>query len=210
MLNIAVVDDQPIIRQGIVELIHLNNSFKVVLQASNGLEAYEQLSNNHVELDLMITDIQMPKLNGIELIKKLRNDNIDLPILVLTTFSDNELLVNAIKAGCNGFLLKDISVEKLNGAIVTVANGNYLLEPQTINQSELTASLPTDDLVEKITDTEKQILRFAAAGFSNKEISSCMHLAEGTVKNYISRILEKTHSRDRTQAVVKAMSWNVI
>ncbi|GLS27867.1 response regulator [Marinibactrum halimedae] len=207
MINIAIIDDQPIVRQGIVELIHINDNFNVVLQASNGEEGLNKIADQAI--DIIITDIQMPVLNGIAFLTQLRASGNNTPVLVLTTFDDNELLVEAIKAGCNGFLLKDITLEKLNNAIQAVASGSYLIEPQTspsvedVNKQSIT-------LTESITDTEKQILRLAAAGFNNKEIASCIHLADGTIKNYVSKILEKTHSRDRTQAVVKAIQWGII
>ena len=207
MINIAIVDDQPIVRKGIIELIHLNSEFKVCSEADNGEQALQNIGETAV--DLIITDIQMPVMNGIEFIAALRESGDKTPVLVLTTFDDNELLVGAIKAGCNGFLLKDITVEKLNQAILTVAAGGYLIEPQTTSPQGGMDSDP-QTLIESISDTEKQILRLAAAGFSNKEIASCMHLADGTIKNYVSKILEKTASRDRTQAVVKAINWKLI
>ena len=207
MIKIAIADDQPIVRQGIVQLIGLNDGFDVTIEASDGQEAFQKLRSASV--DLIITDLQMPVMNGIDLITALRKAGIETPILVLTTFDDNELLIAAIKAGCNGFLLKDITVEKLHDAIESVAAGGYLIEPQTTAVSPA-LDTETQTLTESITTQEKQILRLAAAGFSNKEIADCMQLSGGTVKNYMSRILEKTHSRDRTQAVVKAINWKVI
>lgn len=207
MINIAVVDDQAIVRKGIVSLIEINPNFNVCIEANNGREALSQLQENQV--DLIITDIQMPLLDGIEFVSQLRANNNNTPVLVLTTFDDNQLFINAIKAGCNGFLLKDTDVQKLTYAIETVADGGYLLEPQSIAPAQEADTVSAQGYA-PLTDIEKQILRFAAAGFSNKEIAGCVHLADGTVKNYISRILEKTHSRDRTQAVVKAMQWNVL
>ena len=208
MINIMIVDDQPVIRQGIVELIQIHPAHKVIAQAEHGQEALEKLDPNGLP-DLIITDIQMPVMNGIDFITHLRETYAQLPVLVLTTFDDNLLLVKAIKAGCNGFLLKDVTLEKLNDAIDRVAAGEYLLEPQSTAKGEETFNAD-ESLLENLSEMEKQILRLAAAGFSNKEIAGCLCKAEGTVKNYLSRILEKTHSRDRTQAVVKAIQWGVI
>lgn len=204
MIRIGVVDDQPIIRQGIVSLIELSDRYCVDLQADCGIDALAHLKDT--DLDLLITDIQMPQMDGIALIRQLRLQGNLLPVLVLTTFDEHQLMINAIKAGCNGFLLKDVSLEKLTEAIEVVASGGSLLAPHAmVAESE---NIPA--LVEPLSEKEIQMLRLAAAGFSNKEIAQNMFLAVGTVKNYLSRILDKTHSRDRTQAVVKAIHWGLI
>jgi len=207
MIKIGIVDDQTIVRTGLVQLIQISPKHEVLFEASHGQEALEKLSTHSI--DLLITDIKMPVMNGIELISAIRKTDSKIPILVLTTFDDNELLMQAIKEGANGFLLKDVDLDKLNLAISALASGEYLFEPQILSGAP---SLPENSSaqLEPLSDTEKQVLRFAAAGFSNKDIASNMHLAEGTVKNYVSKILEKTQSRDRTQAVVKAIHWKLI
>lgn len=207
MINIAVIDDQQIVLSGIIELIHLNPDFRVTHTARNGQEA---LANIHFDgIDVIITDLRMPIMDGIEFIKALRASGSNTPILVLTTFSDKDLIIESIRAGCNGFLLKDIDVEKLHLAITQMYNGKSLIEPWTFDDINL-AEFDVSPTTETLTEIEIQLLQLIAAGFNNREISTCVHLAEGTVKNYISRILEKTHSRDRTQAVVKALKWGVI
>ena len=207
MINIAIIDDQVVVRQGIIQLIELNPDYKVIFEAGDGEEGINALADSAI--DIIISDIRMPRMNGVEFIKAIRARKSKTPVLVLTTFDDNEWLLKAISAGANGFLLKDVTLEKLSDAIDAVAAGKYLFEPQSIPCID-SHPLQSQALAEALNDTEKQILRFAAAGFSNKEISSCMFLAEGTVKNYFSKILEKTYSRDRTQAVVKAMSLKLI
>ena len=206
MINIGIVDDQMIVRAGLVNLITINDNHHISFEASNGKEALECL-NNH-SIDLLITDLKMPEMNGIELIKNLRLSDAKLPILVLTTFDDSELFVQAIREGANGFLLKDVEYDKLEHAITAIAAGEYLYEPQVLSNNHSINDLPFS--MESLTDTEKQVLRYAAAGFSNKEIATSMYLASGTIKNYISKILEKTQSRDRTQAVVKAIQLKII
>lgn len=207
MIRIGIVDDQTIVRSGLVQLIQISAEHKVVFEASNGQDALEQLAKHTI--DLLITDIQMPIMNGIELIKSIRQADSKPPILVLTTFDDSELLMQAIKEGANGFLLKDVDLSKLNHAISALASGGYLFEPQILSGDPAQTVSPAAQ-AETLTETEKQVLRFAAAGFSNKDIAQNMHLAEGTIKNYVSKILEKTQSRDRTQAVVKAIHWKII
>ncbi|OIQ46931.1 MAG: hypothetical protein BM565_09165 [Gammaproteobacteria bacterium MedPE] len=206
MINIGIVDDQMIVRAGLVNLITINDNHHISFEANNGKEALEYLKNHSI--DLLITDLKMPEMNGIELIKRLRLSDSKLPILVLTTFDDNELFVQAIREGANGFLLKDVEYDKLEHAITAIASGEYLFEPQVLANNHSISDLPFS--MESLTDTEKQVLRYAAAGFSNKEIATSMYLANGTIKNYISKILEKTQSRDRTQAVVKAIQLKII
>ena len=206
MINIGIVDDQMIVRAGLVNLITINDNHHISFEANNGKEALECLKNHSI--DLLITDLKMPEMNGIELIKRLRLSDSKLPILVLTTFDDNELFVQAIREGANGFLLKDVEYDKLEHAITAIASGEYLFEPQVLANNHSINDLPFS--MESLTDTEKQVLRYAAAGFSNKEIATSMYLASGTIKNYISKILEKTQSRDRTQAVVKAIQLKII
>jgi len=206
MINIGIVDDQMIVRAGLVNLITINDNHHISFEANNGKEALEYLKNHSI--DLLITDLKMPEMNGIELIKRLRLSDSKLPILVLTTFDDNELFVQAIREGANGFLLKDVEYDKLEHAITAIASGEYLFEPQVLANNHSINDLPFS--MESLTDTEKQVLRYAAAGFSNKEIATSMYLASGTIKNYISKILEKTQSRDRTQAVVKAIQLKII
>ena len=206
MINIGIVDDQMIVRAGLVNLITINDNHHISFEANNGKEALECLKNHSI--DLLITDLKMPEMNGIELIKRLRLSDSKLPILVLTTFDDNELFVQAIREGANGFLLKDVEYDKLEHAITAIASGEYLFEPQVLANNHSISDLPFS--MESLTDTEKQVLRYAAAGFSNKEIATSMYLASGTIKNYISKILEKTQSRDRTQAVVKAIQLKII
>lgn len=206
MINIGIVDDQMIVRAGLVNLITINDNHHISFEANNGKEALEYIKNHSI--DLLITDLKMPEMNGIELIKRLRLSDSKLPILVLTTFDDNELFVQAIREGANGFLLKDVEYDKLEHAITAIASGEYLFEPQVLANNHSINDLPFS--MESLTDTEKQVLRYAAAGFSNKEIATSMYLASGTIKNYISKILEKTQSRDRTQAVVKAIQLKII
>ena len=206
MINIGIVDDQMIVRAGLVNLITINDNHHISFEANNGKEAIECLKNHSI--DLLITDLKMPEMNGIELIKRLRLSDSKLPILVLTTFDDNELFVQAIREGANGFLLKDVEYDKLEHAITAIASGEYLIEPQVLANNHSISDLPFS--MESLTDTEKQVLRYAAAGFSNKEIPTPISLAPRPIKTYIRKILEKTQSRDRTQAVVKAIQLKII
>ncbi len=210
-ITIGLVDDQQLVRQGIASLLAISDKVKVVWQADNGINALAKLSEHTV--DLLLSDIRMPELDGINMLKQIRQTGDKTPIIMLTTFDDNELLMASITYGANGFLLKDVSLEKLISAITKVANGGYLIEPSVLQQlaSNHQEQLHVTSLSSiKITSRESEILTLMAGGFSNREIAGSIFLAEGTVKNHISNILLKLESRDRTQAVLKALQLGLI
>ena len=158
--------------------------------------------------DVLLLDIRMPKVNGIELVKILRSQGSTLPILMLTTFDDSELFMQSLQAGANGFLLKDVSLDKLVNAIKTLADGGFVAEPVVMKQ--LNKGLADVPVIEDLTEKERQILKLLAGGFSNKEIANSIFLAEGTVKNHVSNILSKLNTRDRTRAVLIALNQGLI
>lgn len=212
MISIALVDDQALIREGVSRLLQLNPNFKMSWEASDGEEALLKIREHAV--DIIISDIRMPKMDGIELVKTLRENGNDTAVLMLTTFDEHQLFIQALKAGVNGFLLKDVSLEKLHHAVEVVAAGGFLAEPELLQEDAL-QSINDDQLskplsLEQLGDKELQILRYIAAGFSNKEIAAAVFLSEGTIKNHISSILQKMDARDRTQAVVKALRWKLL
>jgi DNA-binding NarL/FixJ family response regulator len=206
LIKVALVDDQQLVRQGIAGLLSLSDDIEIIWQAENGEHA-QKLLNEH-QPQVMLLDIRMPKMNGIELVKYLRQQGNMLPILMLTTFDDSELFMQSLQAGANGFLLKDVSLDKLVNAVKTLADGGFVAEPVVMKQlNKGLANLPViDDLSEK----EKQILKLIAGGFSNKEIAASIFLAEGTVKNHVSNILSKLNTRDRTRAVLIAINQGLV
>jgi DNA-binding NarL/FixJ family response regulator len=205
-IKVALVDDQQLIRQGIAGLLLLSEHINILWHAENGLEAQEQLKQQ--QPDVMLLDIRMPKMNGIELVKTLRAQGSTLPILMLTTFDDSELFMQSLQAGANGFLLKDVSLEKLVNAVNTLAEGGFVAEPVVMKQ--LNKDQMKTPMVEDLSEKELQILKLIAGGFSNKEIASSIFLAEGTVKNHVSAILAKLNTRDRTRAVLIAINQGLV
>ncbi len=206
MIKVALVDDQQLVRQGIAGLLSLSDDIEIIWQAENGEHAQELLMEQQPQV--MLLDIRMPKMNGIELVKHLRQQGNMLPILMLTTFDDSELFMQSLQAGANGFLLKDVSLDKLVNAVKILADGGFVAEPVVMKQlNKGSADLPViDDLSEK----ERQILKLIAGGFSNKEIAASIFLAEGTVKNHVSNILAKLNTRDRTRAVLIAINQGLV
>jgi len=204
-IKVALVDDQDLVRQGIAGLLSLSDKIEVLWQATNGEHALEFIDQ---QPDVLLLDIRMPKMNGIELVKKLRSQGSELPILMLTTFDDSELFMQSLQAGANGFLLKDVSFEKLIGAIETLSNGGFVAEPVVMKQ--LNKGIDIASLTEKLSEKELQILKLMAGGFSNKEIAESIFLAQGTVKNHVSSILAKLNTRDRTRAVLVALNQGLV
>lgn len=208
MIEVGLVDDQELVRHGISQLIELSGIASTKWQCESGEQALEQLRREKV--DVLICDIRMPGLDGISLVKRLRAVGDQQPVLILTTFDDHALFIDALAAGANGFLLKDVSLEKLIEAIQTLAAGGFIAEPRLVSQINTSIGTSKPDSSNALSKKEREVLRLVAGGLSNREIADIIHLAEGTVKNHVSNILTKLDSRDRTQAVLYAIHWQLI
>ncbi|GGF77618.1 response regulator [Alteromonas lipolytica] len=209
MIKVAIADDQLMVRQGIASLLSLRPDIVISWQADNGEQALAMLAQQPV--DILLTDIRMPVKNGIETVQAMRERGDETKVIVLTTFDDPGLFTQAMAAGANGFLLKDVDTAKLHDAITTVYGGGMLAEPVLLNQlSQEQLSTFADPDIEPLSERELDILKLIAGGYSNKEIADTVFLAEGTVKNHVSNILAKLHTRDRTRAVLKALSARLI
>lgn len=207
-IRIALIDDQALVLRGLSALLGDFDDMEVVLEASDAEHVLAALLQRPV--DVIVSDVRMPGLDGIGLIERLREAGDATPVILLTTFDERELMQRAVAAGAQGFLLKDASPEDLHDAIVRVARGATLLQP--ISLGAVRASLPRGSAPSRIhlTEREASILRLIAGGYSNKEIGRNLHLAEGTVKNYVSDLLVKLDSRDRTHAVLKAITQRLL
>lgn len=206
MLNIGLVDDQELVRRGIAGLLALSGKTNIRWEANNGAGALDALVNNPV--DVILADIRMPVMDGITLVKTLRAQHNSTPVLMLTTFDDSELFVQSLKAGANGFLLKDVSLEKLVSSLEALAQGaGFLAEGNMLQEFQ---QLKKNEQKIDLSERELQILRLLAGGFSNKEIARAVFLAEGTVRNHVSNVLAKLDCRDRTQAVLKAINLGIV
>ena len=207
MINVVIADDQRIVREGIVTLLHLTPDIRVVAQASDGEEALRLLEE--LRPDVALFDVRMPKMDGIEALERARQKGFAPKAILLTTFDDDAALARGMKAGIAGFLLKDVSVDDLAKAIRDVAAGKTLIRPAVTDGvvAAVKTSASDDDDVpgEPLTEREREILRLIAAGMNNREIGKALFVAEGTVKNHTSNILSKLGVRDRTRAVLKAL-----
>ncbi|CAE6689249.1 Transcriptional regulatory protein DegU [Xanthomonas arboricola] len=206
--RIALADDQILVRAGLRALLQ-QQGVEVVCEADDGQGLLDALVSTTV--DVVLSDIRMPGVDGIQALQQLRARGDRTPVLLLTTFDDSDLLLRATEAGAQGFLLKDAAPEDLREAIERVAHGETLLQP--VSTDPVRARYQFRDQqppLETFSEREVAILRLLAGGYSNKEIARTLFLAEGTVKNYVSTILEKLGTRDRTRAVLKAITLRVI
>lgn len=214
MIRVVVVDDQTLVRQGIIQLLALDPSITVVGEASDGREALARIPEQMP--DVVLLDIRMPRMSGLDLLRALKALGKLPPTLVLTTFDDDEALFEALASGAKGFLLKDVSLKQLSQAIHFLAAGGTLVQPglteraKQRNQSLDPSRHLRSPLGGPLTEKEREVLRMMAGGFSNREIGEALALAEGTVKNHVSMILHKMDVRDRTRAVLKALELGLI
>ena len=208
-LLIGLADDQVLVRKGLRAVLDAEHGVRVVLEAGNGQDLIDQLMNTTV--DVVLCDIRMPIMDGIEFVSTLRRGANRIPVVLLTTFNDAGLLEKGVAAGANGFALKDIEPDELLQIIRGVVNGEKFLSPQPTNSVRSNRNLPlADDLLEPLDSMDLAVLRLMAAGLSNREIAQRLHRAEGTIKNRVSVILYKLQARDRTQAVLKAITCGAI
>ncbi|MGM7683124.1 response regulator transcription factor [Cytobacillus sp. Hm23] len=209
MYNIIVVEDQAIVRQGLVMMIEQEEQFHVVAQAGNGHEAIEQLEKHLV--DVVVMDIRMPQMNGLEATRIIKQRWPQVKILILTTFNDDEYAMQALKDGANGFMLKTAEPAKLVSAIHSSLNGGMTIHDEVA--AKVMPRLLTDRHREKIdiplTNRELAVTKLVGEGKTNKEISEELHLSIGTVKNHITQILQKLDLRDRTQLAIFAVKNDI-
>jgi len=207
-LRVALADDQALVRGGLRALLE-RQGIVVVFEAVDGGDLLDRMVNESV--DVVLSDIRMPGVDGIDALLRLRERGDATPVLLLTTFDDSDLLLRATDAGAQGFLLKDAAPEDLREAIVRVAAGETLLQPVSTEPVRARFRFRDESVPSETFGTrEVAILRLLAGGYSNKEIARSLFLAEGTVKNYVSTILEKLGTRDRTRAVLKAITLRII
>jgi DNA-binding NarL/FixJ family response regulator len=208
LIRVLVVDDQALVRQGICSLLRLAPEIELVGEACDGSEALSSIARAHP--DVVLLDLKMPRLDGLAVLRTLRQRGSAPPVLVLTTFDDTDLVLDAIRSGARGYLLKDVTLEQLLAAIRELASGGTMIQP-AITERVLRgiSSLPPARRAlgppNPLTERETGILRLLASGLSNREIAHALDLADGTVKNHVSNLLGKLGARDRTHAVLRGL-----
>ncbi len=214
-IKILIVDDQELFREGLVTLLSVQNDFEVVGQAGNGEEAILLTSKNSPDIVLM--DLRMPVMSGVDACSRITQLFPKMKVIVLTTFDEDELVFDALHAGAVGYLLKDVSPEKLFDAIRTANRGEYYLLPKITAKvmaefTKMPRSIKKnqDLFVESLSKRELEILKMVSLGLSNKEIAGQLVIAEGTVKNHLTSIYSKLNARDRMHAVLIAKENGLI
>ncbi len=206
-IQILIADDQWLIREGLASMLEIDDAFLVVGIATDGQEAV--VKAQEVEPDIILMDIRMPNMSGIEAAGIIRQAQPNCQILMLTTFADDEYVVQSLLAGACGYLMKDTSAKELMQAIRLAYAGIYQLGPEiagslvgSLRQAQVT---PTDTADIPLTQREIEILILLANGETNREIARRLVVSEGTIKNHVSNILKSLNLRDRTQAAVYAV-----
>lgn len=210
-VRVLVVDDQQLIRDGIAALLSIRPGITVVGTAVNGREAVEKA----VELgpDVVLMDVRMPELDGVEAVAVLRGRAPECRVVMLTTFDDEEYVVQALRAGASGYLLKDLPAEELAHAIRLAHSGVTQLDSSVAARLAAALPHPAPDppaVAPALSPREIDILRLVARGRTNREIAAQLYLSEGTVKNHVSRILSRLALRDRTQAALRARDLGLL
>jgi DNA-binding NarL/FixJ family response regulator len=212
LIRVYLADDEKLIRQGIRKLLELGEGLQVVGEAADGEEAIARIDREAV--DVLLLDVRMPRGNGLEVLAALKEAGRLPSTLMLTTFDDPELLLQAVRHGAHGFLSKDVSLEELLAAIRAVAEGRTWFQPALTHAVRRgVAERPRFDpepLFERLTERETEVLRLMAGGLTNREIAAALETAEGTVKNQVSSILGKLGVRDRTLAVLRAIEAGLV
>lgn len=206
MIKVMIVDDQALARDGLELIVGASPEIEVIGTADNGANALAKL--DELSPDVVLMDLKMPVLNGVQTTRHICEKFPDIKILVLTTFDADEWVVDAIRSGASGYLLKDSPREEIVKAIKDVAGGKTIVSPQITNTlyRMVKDGTPTDSTIaENLNEREREILKLLANGLSNADIAERIHLAEGTVRNYVSAIFAKLEVSDRTQAA--AIAW---
>jgi len=206
-IRVLLVDDQYLVREGIASLLELEEAIEVVGIAVNGKDAIAQ--SQRIKPNIVLMDVRMPEMNGVEATAKIKQTLSTCQIIMLTTFDDEEFIVQSLLAGACGYLMKDIPPKDLVQAIKLAHAGIFQLAPDAagkltgaIKNRPAAVQQPVDT---PLTARELEVIKLIAKGYTNKDIAKALHVSEGTVKNHVSNILMRLELRDRTQAAIYAV-----
>lgn len=209
-IKVIIADDIMILRQGLKAVLEQDEEIEVVALAQNGKEAYEKCKIHRPDVVLM--DMRMPDYDGAFGIRSIKEDCPNIKVLVLTTFDDDETIEKAVASGADGYILKELEDAKVIASVKSVYDGMsifgnriYQVMKSKMEQPATAASSADNSLEQELTAREKDVLRLVAGGYDNKEISAKLYLAEGTVRNLVSKLLEKLNRKDRTQLAIYAV-----
>lgn len=205
-IRILIVDDHSVVRQGLRMFLNLEDDFEIIGEAGNGAEALEKVAALHPDVVLM--DLVMPVMDGVTAIEKIRQAHPDTEVIALTSVLEDTSVVNAVRAGAIGYLLKDTEADELRKAIKAAAAGQVQLSPKAAER--LMREIRAPESPEKLTERETEVLRLLARGKANKEIALELHISETTVKTHVSNIMMKLEVSSRTQAALYAVRIGLV
>jgi len=209
-----IVDDQTVVREGLAAILGTDPEIEIVGLAGDGQEALQLVAET--QPDVVLMDLKMPVLNGVQATQRLRRSHPEVYILILTTYAGDQWVFDALRAGASGYLLKDTRRDELIAAVKGTAEGKSYLDPSVaarVMQQAIASppgAGPAAAPIEPLTERELQVLRLLTKGYSNPAIAQRLHLARGTVRNYVSVILQKLGVSDRTQAAVEAIRHGLL
>ncbi|OLV15694.1 response regulator [Deinococcus marmoris] len=203
-ITLAIVDDQPLMRFGLRSLFETDDDFEVIGEAGSGLEALELIQR--LKPDVVLMDIQMPELDGVKTTARLHELGLDSRVLILTTFDTENYVLDGIRAGAKGYLLKDVRPQELFDVVRRVAAGEVFIQPSVASKYLHLLTTRQQEL-EHLSPRELDTLRLLAKGLSNKQIARDLEISESTVKNHVKSLLSKMQVRNRTEAALNAGKW---
>lgn len=214
MIKILIADDQMMIREGLRTILDLEEDMEVVGAANNGVEVCKLA--DALRPDLVMMDIQMPQMDGIAALKHIKQSHPDTSILILTTFLEDQYIIDGLASGADGYILKDMNTDKMLAAIRDAASGQFILPVAVASKlakrmSHMEMHRPSgvtgSQLRVRLTERESDIAELMVKGYSNNEIAAALYLSEGTVRNYISNLYRKLNATDRVQASLRLREW---
>lgn len=209
-IKVMIADDHSMVREGIMNLLELDDNIEVVGFAGDGLECIKKLAE--LKPDVLLLDINMPNMNGIEVLQELKLRKSNVKTIMLTIHNEGEYILKAVDIGCAGYVLKDSDSNMLKKAVYTVYSGESFIQPDLIPvlNARLIKKEQEDEQLDKLTKREVEVLILLSEGLFNKEIAYKLDISERTVKNHISNIFKKINVSDRTQAAVFAIKNNLV
>ncbi len=202
-VRILLADDHPLTRSGIAEFVRREESFELVAEAENGIEALDKIKE--LRPDVALLDIRMPGYDGVTVAHKVKEEKLNTAIIMLTSYDAQQYVIASLRAGARGFVLKTISPKELTTAINAVAKGSLYLDPEVASVMGEQGFIP-----EQLSVREREVLLLAAKGYSSKEVAKLLFISERTVQTHLASIYDKLGSRNKTEALLLALKYGVV
>jgi len=211
-IKVIIADDHSLVRQGLRRYLEMAGDIDVVGEAANGFEVLKLMENGNGAPDVALLDIRMPEMDGLEAARRIRQQHPDVGVIMLTAYDDRQFVVEAVRAGARGYVLKARDAEHLIQTVRLVAGGNMVIDPQLVVAlaEELTDAKERDRKAETLTAREVEVLQLLAFGHTNKDIAEQLYISPDTVKTHLEHIFEKLGATDRTAAVAEALRRHLI